>query len=245
MENVERDPVGVYAIAVTYELNGIGEDAARTCLNLPFSGLKSSYMRCAAAEHISELLRYHVACGEAASALASSDRTWFSSLSKNGIIAHQRWQRSGRISCRSCHILDFTVQASEDDGSDSSSSSDEQKFGPRCLWNYLYRSALVLAHHPTAAIAAEDFVLKSNNCRTGSCAKSMRGDMIEIGVVLGREIENAVKRVSLSLYYPLSHVSDVQWCMLIPCRFPYPRLSPWDRVPLLPPQIDRKSSIRT
>ena len=223
MDNVERDPVGVYAIAVTYEFNGIGENAARTCLNLPFSGLKSPYMRCMAAEHISELLRYHVACGEAASALASSDRTWFSSLSKNGIITHQR---SGRISCRSCHILDFTVQASEDDGSDSDSSSDErQRSGPRCLWNYLYRSALVLAHHPSAAIATEDFVLKSNNCRSGSCAQSMRGDMIEIGVVLGREVKNAVQRVSLSLY-PLSHVGSVQLCMVILDRFPYPRLFP-------------------
>ena len=199
-------------------------------------------MRCATAEHVSELLRYHVACGEATSALASSNRTWFSSLFKNGIIAHQR---NCMISCTSCYILDFAVEASDDDdtdGSDSDSSSDDrQRSGPRCLWNYLYRSALILAHHPTAPIATEDFVLKSNNCRSGSCAQSMRGDMIEIGVVLGREVEKAVKRVSLSPHpLPVSYVSDIQWCMLISGRFPYPRLFPWGRVLLLPPQIDHR-----
>ena len=72
-DSVERDPVGVYAIAVTYGYNDIGKIAARSCLNLPFSGLESPYLRCITAEHISELHRYHVACGEAAAAVASSD----------------------------------------------------------------------------------------------------------------------------------------------------------------------------
>jgi hypothetical protein len=86
-DSVERDPVGVYAIAVTNGYEGIGTEAARLCLNLPFSKLQSPYLQCATAEHISELFRYHVACGEVASALASSDRAWLSSSFPKGIFA--------------------------------------------------------------------------------------------------------------------------------------------------------------
>ena len=84
----------------------------------------------------------------------------------------------------------------------------EKKSGPRCLWSYLYRSAFVLAHHPNAKeISTEDFVLKTNDCI--SCFQHIRGDMLDLSVVLRREVNNAVEQVSLSLY-PLSHVCDVQ-----------------------------------
>ena len=96
---IERDPLGVYAIAVTYGYSNIGKSAAQLCLNIPLSGLESPYLRCATVEHISELLRYHAACGKAASAIASSDRAWFSSLVKNGIFA--------RPACRLCSMGDF------------------------------------------------------------------------------------------------------------------------------------------
>jgi len=76
--------VAVYSIAVTYGNDDIGADAARLCLEIPFSALRSSYLRYATAEHISELFKYHVACGQVASALASSDRSWFSSLTQTG-----------------------------------------------------------------------------------------------------------------------------------------------------------------
>ena len=72
-DSVKRDPVGVYAIAATYRYSDIGAIAARTCLNILFFGLESPYLRCMTVEHISELHRYHVACGEAAAAVASSD----------------------------------------------------------------------------------------------------------------------------------------------------------------------------
>jgi hypothetical protein len=218
MDSIERDPVGVYAIAATYGYNDIGASAARSCLNLPFSGLQSPYMRCATAEHILELVRYHVACGEAASAFASLDRTWFSSLAQNRILASQR----GGVACQACSMLDFIPHTFEEDNHGLL----ERRSGPRCLWNYLYCSALVLAHHPTAeVITTEAFVLKSNDCY--ACSLSARGDMLEIGMALGREIKNAVEQVSLPLY-PLSHVGDVQCCMLIRGRFRYLGLSPWD-----------------
>ena len=233
--SVERDPVGVYAVAVTYGYDGIGANAARSCLNLPFSDLQSPYVRCATAEHISGLLRYHIACGKAASALASG-RTWFSSLShwKTGTFV----PHGGGIACQACSMPDFIDQTSTSHGPRSHNyKGPPRRSGPRCVWNYLHRSALVLAHHPNAeAITMETFVLKTNN-DCPSCAQSMREDMLEISVVLGGEIKNAVKQVSLSLY-PLFHDCDVQWYMLICDRFPYPRLFPWNLVAPPPPQID-------
>jgi hypothetical protein len=104
-DSIERDPVGVYAIAVTYGYNDIGANAARSSLNLPFSDLQSPYLRCATAEQVLELVRYHVACGEAASTLASSDRTWFSSLAQDGVFVPQN-------ACRSCTMPDIIDQPS-------------------------------------------------------------------------------------------------------------------------------------
>jgi hypothetical protein len=101
------DPVGVYAIAVTYGYNDMGGNAARSCLNLPFSDLRSPYLPCATLEHILELLRYHVACGEAASTLASSDRSWISSLVQAGELCPER----GGM-CARCSMADLISQTS-------------------------------------------------------------------------------------------------------------------------------------
>ena len=216
-DSIERDPVGVYAIAVTYEYNDIGANAAQSCLNLPLSGLQSPYLRCAAAEHMFELVRYHVACAEAASALASSDRTWLSSLGQNKIIGYIASQRGAYWSCGSCSTTSIPRISTSPEG--DGTGSLKRSLGPRCLWNYLYRSALVLARHPSAdAVTTEAFVLQTNDCN--SCAQDMRLHILEISVVLGREIRNAIKQVSLSVYR-LSHVCDVQWCMLTRGRFPY------------------------
>jgi BTB/POZ domain len=229
-DSIESDPVGVYAIAASNGYKDIGANAARSCLNLPFSGLRSSYLRCATAEHISELFRYHVACGEAASALASSDRTWFSSLGQNKIIEYITSQRTY---CGSCSMPDPIPQiptSSKNGRVKNSARNPAQpappvRNGPRCLWNYLYRSALVLVHHPTAeAITKEVFVQNTNDCTNTTCVQDLRGHMLEISVVLGREIKKAIQRVSLSPC-PLSRACDVQWCTLIRGRFPYP--GPW------------------
>ena len=211
-DSIEFDPVGVYAIAVAYEYKDIGANAARSCLNLPFSSLQNPYLRCAAAEHILELVRYHVACAEAASALASSDLTWFSSLGQNKIIGHITSQRGAYWHCNSCSTASIPQSSTSPEGNGTRSLM--RSFGPRCLWNYLYRSALVLAHHPSAeAVTTEAFVLQTNDC--SSCAQDMRVHILEISVVLGREIRNTVKQVSLSLY-PLSRSCDVQWYIQVP-----------------------------
>ena len=111
-DGYEHDPVGVYAIAVTYGYHDIGASAAQICLAIPFSDLQSSYMRYATAEHIPELFKYHVACGRAASALASSNRSWFESLADMGILTPLRASEAGgnQRSCDTCSGPDFTTK---------------------------------------------------------------------------------------------------------------------------------------
>ena len=71
-----------------------------------------------------------------------------------------------------------------------------ERSGPQCLWTYLYRSALVLAHHPTAeAVNADDFVLKACDCT--QCPSETRRQMLEPSGVFGREVKKAVERVSM------------------------------------------------
>ena len=67
---------------------------------------------------------------------------------------------------------------------------------PLGVWTYLHRSTLILAHHPTSkAITAEDFVLKTNDCR--KCAPYLRLYMLELSVLFGRAIKIATEKVSL------------------------------------------------
>jgi hypothetical protein len=100
-DNIKHDPVGVYAIAVTYGYKGVGKSAAESCLNLPFSRIQSPYARYATTENFAELLRYHVSCGEASSAVAT-DRTWFSSLGQIPFISI-----GTRTGCQTCTAQDF------------------------------------------------------------------------------------------------------------------------------------------
>ncbi|KAI0255773.1 hypothetical protein BJV78DRAFT_1173209 [Lactifluus subvellereus] len=73
---IESDPTGVYATAVTYGEADIAIKAARSSLKRPISHLKPSQLQCATAVLYGELIRYHIACGEAASAV-TSQREWF------------------------------------------------------------------------------------------------------------------------------------------------------------------------
>jgi hypothetical protein len=100
-DNIKHDPVGVYAIAVTYGYRGVGKSAAESCLNLPFSRIQSPYARYATTENFAELLRYHVSCGEASSAVAT-DRTWFSSLGQITFVSI-----GNRNGCHTCAAQDF------------------------------------------------------------------------------------------------------------------------------------------
>ncbi|KAI0272634.1 hypothetical protein BC834DRAFT_1000475 [Gloeopeniophorella convolvens] len=82
--SIAREPVGVYAIAVTYGYKDLAVKAMQSSLKLPVSDLHSPELRFITAEQYQALLRYHIACGKAASAV-SLERKWFPSWS--GFIA--------------------------------------------------------------------------------------------------------------------------------------------------------------
>jgi hypothetical protein len=107
-DSTEQDPVGVYAIAVAYGYKGVGKSAAQLCLNLPFSRLESQFACCTTADVLVALLRYHVACGDAASAVASQ-RTWFSSLGQSVNFMSV----GNKAGCGACTAQDFMDLTSE------------------------------------------------------------------------------------------------------------------------------------
>jgi len=180
---IDRDPIGVFAIAMTYEYKTIGEQAVRSCLNVDFSGLNSPYVQYAPVALYWDLLMYHVACGKAASAVSSS-REWFSELSLG---PNSQFMSQG--GCSSCTTQDFI-------GVDPATLSRKQRFGPRCLWNYLHRSAIVLAHHPSPdAVTEESFVLASLDCKF--CPSYTRHDLLGFSKVFGTKIKNAIGNIRL------------------------------------------------
>jgi len=209
MDAIKRDPVGVYAIANKFGYKGIGENAALSSLNLRFSQLRSQHVQYAPAEL--ELLRYHAACGQAASAVASQ-RPWFPIwIQSTAFITHDDTDNF----CTGCKTRDFICVTPDQSRTTSQSTTTSPtndtigrrlskkvppgtRFGPRCLWNYLHRSAVVLAHHPTVdAVIVEDFVLKDFDC--GECPPSTRRDMLGFSRIFGAEVKKAVERVGASL----------------------------------------------
>ncbi|KAH9959431.1 hypothetical protein BC827DRAFT_504209 [Russula dissimulans] len=190
MDAINRDPVGVYAIANKFGYKGIVEKAALSSLDLQISQLLSQHVQYAPAEL--GLLRYHVACGQAASAVVSQ-RTWFPvRIHNTAFMTHDMVD-----SCTVCNTWDFTPSPTYN-LSGGRLSKNPQTSGPRCLWNYLHRSAVVLAHHPTAdVVIAEDFVLKDYNCR--GCPMGIRRGMLEFSRIFGAEIKKAIERVGGSL----------------------------------------------
>jgi hypothetical protein len=193
MDAIGRDPIGVFAIAVTYEYKTIGEKAARSSLNVDISNLKSPFMKYAPMELYWDLLQYHVKCGKAASAVTSS-RNWFSSSSlgqNNGFFTAGGCQ---------CKTKDFKsppkrcVQALRPSEQLLTPIRLQVVYGPRCLWNYLHRSAIVLAHCPSPnAITAETFVFEQFDCT--SCSSYIRHDLLAFSKVFGTEVQRAIAEV--------------------------------------------------
>jgi hypothetical protein len=76
--------------------------------------------------------------------------------------------------------------------------SIRQLYGPICLWNYLQRSAIVLAHRPSAnAITEDTFVLERFSCT--SCPGSRRDNLLAFSKLLGTEVQKAIAKVGGSL----------------------------------------------
>jgi BTB/POZ domain len=198
-EAIEGDPVGVYAIAVTSKRKDIAAKAARSSLRLSFSDsylcpscLLYPQLQSIAVEPYRELIKYHAACGDAASAVASG-REWFPSWDQGRLIWTLECRNTSDLLCKTCATQDpFSRTLVEKSGFTS------RRFGPWCLWNYLHRSASVLLHDPTAAaVTKQDFVLEFCNCP--GCPVGVREDMLAFSRIFATEIEKAVRQVGVSI----------------------------------------------
>ena len=220
---IKDDPVGVYAIAVTYGDKTIATAAARSTLELPIARLQSPHLQFTTAGPYGELVQYYTACAVAASAVAS-DRTWFS-LWKPRCRYLLIGGSSHYLKCHACATLDLNGglprQASGSSSVGSSSPeppilypAKQSEYGPRCLWSYLHRSSLVLAQHPAAeAVTTVEFVLKSFDCF--NCPSGTLRDLLEVSRVFGAEVKNALEQVSVLIWprcrcsIKYAHISQV------------------------------------
>jgi BTB/POZ domain len=210
---IENDPAGVYAIAVTYGEVDIAIKAARSSLSRPISHLQPSKLQlpCTTAALYGELIQYHIGCGEVASGIATN-RDWFPLK-----IGGREWcpfldspyMLDEWLDCMSCATQDAIDEPEiEPRYMDSDpypvGTYESTRVGPRCVWKYLYRSALVLARHPSAeAVTAEGFVLRSLDCP--KCPRRILDDMLEFSNVFRTAIKEAIEKVSVSRY-PQSYV---------------------------------------
>ena len=177
-DTIERDPVGVYALAAAYECQDIASKALRSSLKIPMYLLQSPELQYSTTEQYQALIHYHISCGRVASAV-SMRRNWIT-----GSILTVTAPNMPSHGCSLCITADF-VQPDP---------RGITRYGPRYLWNYLHRSALVLAHHPNAdAVTEEAFVLRDIKCR--SCITHKRLEMLECSQAFAAEIRRVIKQV--------------------------------------------------
>jgi hypothetical protein len=173
----ERDPVSAYCLAVNYHYDDIVEAAARSCLKLPITKLKCDVLHCITGEEYQALIEYHSSCGAAASAVTLG-RNWFPT------------QRS-YAACPAC-IKEDTLH---DPTLLRLPNVSPPKCAPRCLWSYLHRSALLLAHHPSVeAITKPTFVFQNMNCR--HCSHDRRADLLDFSQLLATEVQKVIEKVT-------------------------------------------------
>ena len=192
---VKDDPVRVYALASKYQYEDISSDAARACLDLPLSRLTSPELPPVIMDKYQQLIRYHSSCGEAAMAVTlrqESLASWYKLFST--------WHF--------CMGEDSTCSKPRDNAQDRQVSDPKSSMSPSppsYVWNYLHRSALVLAYHPSVeAVTAEDFVLKDIDCP--ACMRVRRTKMLEFSRDFGVEVKKAIEQVS-------RHFSDIRFSL--------------------------------
>jgi len=184
---IKNDPVGVCALATKYQYQVVSSAAARASLELPLSRLTSPELPSIAADKYQQLVRYHSSCSSAASAV-TLQREWFPSGDK--WLSAWPFDQGKDSTC--CMVRDIVQDRPL---SDSKPPSLRSRSAPRFLWSYLHRSALVLAHQPSAAaVTAEDFVLKDLDCLV--CRNIRRTDMLEFSRIFGTEIKKVIEKVS-------------------------------------------------
>jgi BTB/POZ domain len=207
-DSIGDDPVGVYAIAVTYGPKSIAAKAAQLSLKLPMTRLQSPQLRYITVELYGELIQYHATCGDVASAVASK-REWFPAASLDSGSPRDRFiwfsNSPSNAGCSSCATPD-PVGGTSVQMMSCSRGIKTRRFAPWCLWNYLHRSASILAHHPTAeAVTTQDFIFKFPDC--SNCSSETREDMLGFSQIFATEINNAVEQVSVSIWLQ-SHVGS-------------------------------------
>ena len=203
---IEHDPVGIYALAAAYECRDIAEKALRSSLRLPMYLLHSPELQYCTTEQYQVLIHYHISCGRAASAV-STKRKWIPAESNLTTTS----ARGNDFGCSTCIMPDI-IQ----DRHSSSQFFKPTRYGPRYLWNYLQRSALVLAHHPNAdAVAAESFVLKDIDCP--QCSPNKRREMLECSRAFVAEIRQAIEQVGNDFVYSCRHrLNSAAWQVPLP-----------------------------
>ena len=181
-DTIEHNPAGIYALASAYEYQDIAAKALQSSLMVPIYKLHSPELQSSTTrEQYEALIYYHISCGRVASAV-SMRRKWIPGDSKLTVTQAQFF------GCSMCIMPDF-VQPDH---------RSVTRYGPRYLWNYLHRSALVLAHHPNAdAVTKEAFVLKDLKCP--GCINNKRLDMLECGQAFAAEIRRVIKQVGSQL----------------------------------------------
>ncbi len=183
-DTIERDPVGVYALAAAYECRDIAGKALRSSLTLPVYLLHSPELQYSTTEQYQALVHYHTLCGKVASAITMR-RKWIPAEGK--LISTS--PRKNDFGCSICIMPDI-VQ----DQLSPSPFNKVTRYGPRYLWSYLHRSALVLAHHPNPdAVTAETFVLRDMDCLY--CLTSKRREMLECSRAFAAEIRRVIEQV--------------------------------------------------
>ena len=175
---IERNPAGVYALASTYEYQDVAAKALQSSLMVPIYLLQSPDLQYSTTKQYEALIRYHISCGRVASAV-STRRNWV----PNRLITN--WRKGG---CSVCIIPDPQPHPCQ-----------TTRRGPRYLWNYLHRSALVLAHHPNAdAVTGEAFVLRDMK-QCGDCKTEKRLEMLECSHAFAAEIRRVINQVGSQL----------------------------------------------
>jgi hypothetical protein len=210
-DTIECDPVGIYALASTYDCQDLVAMALQSSPIVPIYLLHSPELqRSTTREQYEALIQYHISCGRVASAV-SMRRKWIPGRGKLTTTS----PNGHDFGCSVCIMPDF-VQP------DSRSTA---RYGPRYLWNYLHRSALVLAYHPNAdEVTAEAFVLEDMKC--DHCIANKRLEMLECSHAFAAEIRRVIKQVG-------SQLSKFLLTLLNNAQF-----ATW-QVPLLPlPTVD-------
>jgi hypothetical protein len=181
---IERDPVSAYCLAIKYQYEDIAKAAARSCLKLPITELKCDILHCITVEEYQALIQYHNLCSVTASAVTLR-RNWFPS--DNELVLIGSVVRAPP--CSKCFIEDML-------NTNNAWHFQRQIRAPRYLCSYLHRSALLLAHSPSAeAIMAHSFVLKDMNCDACSKSKTCREGMLDFSRLFATEVNTAIEKV--------------------------------------------------